>query len=115
MKDGPALLGDVAKRQAEAIARAFATAHGQRPHPVTVRTNFEVISNDGVCVCNFCGEQLATDMLLEQAEKLLAPLHDAPESEIGALLTRVATPLNEGFDCCYMCADRLSGSVDTAQ
>lgn len=75
----------------------------------------------GMRVCKLCGDLLSSEMLMAQAEQLMAPFVGRPidtdiEEQIGELLRRAALPLNEGVACCYFCADYMSrrGLLDAA-
>ena len=67
----------------------------------------------GMRVCKICGDLLSSEMLMAQAQELMAPFVgrkiDADlDAQIGELLQRAALPLNEGVPVCYFCADYMS-------
>ncbi len=67
----------------------------------------------GLRFCDRCSMPLTPDVLLAQAEQLLAPFAGAKledvQCPVGDLLRRAAGPVNDGIDRCYVCAYGESG------
>jgi hypothetical protein len=87
------------------VQRAFGEALRRR----AARRKLPEDDIGGLRFCVICAEPLTTDVLLAQAEKLMAPFSDAKLADvrdpIDDLLRRAAGPFNDGLDCCYACAD----------
>ena len=109
MRSSPSLSDDHWVRVEATIQKAFGVALTRR----AVRRATPEHDLGGLRVCVLCDQPLTTDMLLAQAEQLMAPFAGANledvEVSVVELLRRAAGPFNEGLDCCYACAySRLS-------
>ena len=109
MKAAPAIPESVWKGVDAAIERAFSYALERR----AARQLLPEHDLGGVRVCVLCGQALSTELLLGQAQKLMAPfegvkLEGDVGDQVGDLLRRASGPFNDGLDCCYDCAYRVS-------
>lgn len=104
MRSSPSLPEAAADRVVASVQKAFGVALARR----AARREMPEPDLGGLRVCVLCDQPLTTDVLLAQAEQLMAPLVGAKLEDagdpIGDLLRRAAGPFNEGIDCCYACA-----------
>jgi len=116
MKGGPKIPDEHWPQVEAALEHAFEKALGRRPEKVHVIVGKSI--PDAPRICRLCDTPLTTEILVEQAEKLLEPFAGmklertgAVRDEVAEILKRAAGPYNAGLDCCYSCAYGLHQSV----